>query len=414
MSQSPPTSSVACGPCQRGCKNPLQKCTACGLPQTYETIEFDAEGVCNVCRQAKFKKERIDWTARKADLDALIEQYRGKYDYDCVVPFSGGKDSTFTLYHLIREYKIKPLVVQFNHGFMRSTLVENNERTFKRLGVDVLSFTPNWHVVRRLMLEALIRKGDFCWHCHTGIFSYPMHVALKFKVPLIMWGEPSSEYTAYYDYQDDEIEEVDETRFNRFVNLGITAEDMRGMISKDYDFDPRDLAPYTYPPVAELKKLRVRSVCLGSYIPWDVKPQTDLIQRELGWKGDQVEGMPWDLYPYEKIECHMQGVRDYIKFLKRGYSRVSQMTALDLRNGRITKAEADALVQKYEGQKPYALSLFLDYVGLTEAEFYEIVGKTVVPPHEPDPSTIDDAPRTWDHERWYRETVPLRLKKQAP
>ena len=315
------------------------------------------------------------------------------------------------LYHLVKEYKIKPLVVQFNHGFMRPTLLANNERTFKNLGVDVLSFTPNWNVVRRLMLEALVRKGDFCWHCHTGIFSYPMHVAIRYATPLIIWGEPSSEYTAYYDVKDDQIEEVDETRFNRFINLGVTAEDMAGMISKDYDFDPRDLKPYTYPALKELRKLKVRSICLGSFIPWDTKTQSALIERELGWKGDQVEGMPWDLYPYEKIECYMQGVRDYIKFLKRGYSRVSQMVALDLRNERMTKDVADQVVAKYEGQKPPALSLFLDYVGLTEQQFNEVVLKTVVRPHEPDFATIDPAPATWDNDRWYRETVPLRLKK---
>ncbi len=409
---SSPITIAGCADCARGCKNPLVKCTKCGLPQTYETIEFDAEGVCNVCRGHEHKREKIDWAAKGAQFDEIIEQYRGKYEYDCIVPFSGGKDSTFTLHHLVTKYKVKPLVVQFNHGFMRPTLLENNERTFKRLGVDVLSFTPNWHLVRRVMLEALIRKGDFCWHCHTGIFAYPMRVALKYATPLIVWGEPSSEYTAYYDVKGDE-EEVDETRFNRFVNLGITAEDMAGMISKDFDFDPRDLAPFTYPKLAELKKLRVRSLCLGSYIPWDTKSQSELIQKELGWKGDQVEGMPPGLYDYEKIECWLQGVRDYIKFLKRGYARVSQMVALDLRNGRLTKEEGDKLVREHEGQKPAALALFLDYVGLTEPEFYDVVRKTVVPPHEPDLATIGEAPKTWDNARWYRETVPLRLRKSS-
>ena len=182
---------------------------------------------------------------------------------------------------------------------------------------------------------------------------------------------------------------------------------MAGMFRGSFGFDPLDLAPFTYPPVRELRKLRYRSVCLGSYIPWDVKRQFKLIQDELGWKGDQVEGMPWDEYPYEKIECHLQGVRDYIKFLKRGYSRVSQMVALDLRNGRLTKERADELVGQYEGQKPPSLKLFLDYLSITEAQFNEIVMQTVVAPHKPDFSTIDEAARTWDHDRWYRETQPL-------
>lgn len=383
----------------------MRKCTKCGLPETYETIEFDQFQVCNICRQREFRDSSIDWASRHVMLDDMIEQYRGKYDYDCIIPFSGGKDSTFTLYYLIKKYKIKPLVIQFNHGFMRPNLLKNNERTFKKLGVDVLTFTPNFKVVKRLMLEALVRKGDFCWHCHTGIFSYPMHVAIKYQVPLIMWGEPSSEYTAYYDYRDDEIESVDETRFNRFVNLGITAQDMAGMINHDFDLDPRDLKPYTYPATRDLKQLKYRSVCLGSFIPWDVKAQSKIIMDELGWQGDQVEGMPWDIYPYEKIECYMQGVRDYIKYLKRGYSRVTQMTALDIRHNRVDKAAADKLVAEYEGKRPPSLELFLGYLGLTEDEFNNIVLNTVVPPFKPDFENMQDAPKTWDFDLWYREDV---------
>ncbi len=381
----------------------MQKCTACNLPETYETIEFDKDGVCNICRQKVFKDEKINWKKRAEMLARVIEKHRGKYEYDCILPFSGGKDSTYTLWYLVKHFNIRPLVVQFNHGFMRDTLLENNRRTFKKLGVDVISFTPNWKLVKRLMLEALVRKGDFCWHCHTGIFAYPMHIALKYNVPLIFWGEPSSEYTAYYDYEDDEIEQVDETRFNRFINLGITAEDMYSMIKDDYQCDPRELTPYTYPNRRDLKKLKYQSVCLGSYIPWDVKENTKIIQDELDWRGDQVEGMPWEEYSYEKIECSMQGMRDYIKYLKRGYSRVSQMTALDLRNDRIAKEHADKLIADYEGRKPPSLKLFLEYLGISEDQFNHIVAKTVVPPFKPDFHGMEYAPKTSDFDRWYRE-----------
>lgn len=380
----------------------MKHCTRCGLPETYETIEFDNEGICNICLQHQFKSVEIDWSERKEKLDALVSQYKGKYDYDCIVPFSGGKDSTYTLYYLVNEYKLKPLVVQFNHGFMRPNLLANNERTFKKLGVDVISFTPNWKVVKLLMLESLIRKGDFCWHCHTGIYSYPMHIALKFKVPLVFWGEPSSEYTAYYDYRDGEIEAVDEIRFNRFTNLGISAEDMAGMIGAGNNLDPRDLAPYSYPPLRELKQLRYQSVCLGSFIPWDAKMQSQLIMDKLGWKGDFVEGMPPGLYNYEKIECYMQGVRDYLKFLKRGYSRVTQMTALDIRNNRMDKIEASKLIEQWEGKKPPSLELFLEYLEITEKQFNEIVMKLIVPPFEPDIKNIKWAPKTPDYDLWFR------------
>ncbi len=99
----------------------------------------------------------------------------------------------------------------------------------------------------------------------------------------------------------------------------------------------------------------------------------------------------------------MQGVRDYLKFTKRGYSRVTQMTALDIRNGRLTKEEAENLVNKWEGNKPPSLELFLEFMEMTEIEFNEIVSKLAVPPHTPDFKTIKWGPRTSDFNRWYRE-----------
>ncbi len=280
-----------------------------------------------------------------------------------------------------------------------SGVLSNLERTIKQLGCDFHSFKGNWQLTKRVMLEALIRKGDACWHCHTGIFAYPMQVAIKEQTPLIIWGEPSSTYTAYYT--EGEVEEVDEDRFDRFVNLGITADDMAGMIKKDFDFDYRDLRPYTYPKHADLTKLGVRSICLGSYHRWDVREQVKIIEKELGWKGDEVEGMP-GMWPYEKIECSMQGVRDYIKHLKRGYSRVSQMCAIDIRNGRMTTEDAKEWIAKYEGGRPPSLDIFLGYVGITEAEFNDYVRQTVVSPNVPD---FDRGPtnRTHDFKQWYRE-----------
>jgi N-acetyl sugar amidotransferase len=359
----------------------MKLCTKCVMPETAETLSYEGSGVCSVCKQVEFKDENVDWMARAKDLDALIEAHRGKYDYDCIVPFSGGKDSTYTLWYLVKEKGLKPLVVRFDHGFMRSTLIENNTRTFRTLGVDVITFTPNWQVVKKLMFESLRRRGDFCWHCHTGIFAYPMWVALEKKVPLIFWGEPSAEYASFYTYQDEE--EFDEERFNLIVNLGINAEDMVGMIDDSvsgYKVTERDLKPYTYPKAADLAALGVRSVPLGSFIPWDVRRQVQIIKDELGWRGDEVEGVPpqWD---YEKIECFMQGVRDYVKFLKRGFGRTAHLTSIDVRNNRMSRDEAMQLTAEFDGKRPAALDIFLDYLGIGEDEFMDIVKPHVVAPH---------------------------------
>lgn len=354
----------------------MKKCIQCLLPETHESISFDESGLCSICQNAEYRDSSIDWDQKKRDLLELVSKFKGKYDYDCIVPFSGGKDSTFTLYYVVRELGLKPLVVSFDHGFYRPVTLENREKIVEDLGCDFINFKPNWKVVRRIMLQSLIERGDFCWHCHTGVFAYPMWVAIEKKVPLVFWGEPSSEYTSYYSYADEE--KVDEDRF-QITNLGISASDMIGLI--DGDLDERDFKPYTYPPREALSELGVVSLPLGSFIPWDTRKQSDLIMSELGWQGDEVENVP-PTFPYEKIECYMQGVRDYIKYLKRGYTRPSHLGSIEIRRNRMTREEGQLLVEEYEGSRPPSLDLFLEYVGISEEEFEGIVEKHVVSPWE--------------------------------
>ena len=144
-----------------------------------------------------------------------------------------------------------------------------------------------------MMLESLVRRGDFCWHCHVGVTAFPVQVAIEKKIPLLIYGEPSSEYGSFYSY--DEIEELNVEKFNKMVNLGINAQDMIGMIRSRFPnekIDERDLQPFKFPSQETLNKNKVYSIYLGSYLPWDVREQVKIIKKELNWKGDEVEGIP--------------------------------------------------------------------------------------------------------------------------
>lgn len=373
----------------------MRRCTKCVMLETHEMLTFDKEGVCSVCRQIEHK-ENIDWSAREKELFDFLEQYRGKGSYDCIIPFSGGKDSTFQAYSLVTKFKLKPLIVSFDHGFYRPTHLKNVERTVKKLGVDYLKFKSDWQVVKKLMKESLMRKGDIMWHSHCGIYAYPMQVAVKFKVPLVIWGESTAEYTSYHNFE--EPEEVDEKRFNRMGNLGINAEDMAGFL--DGTVTMRDLEPYQYPKLADLRAIKFRSICLGNYIPWDTKKQSEIINKELGWQGDHVEGIPYERYWYEKIEDAFQGIQDYLKWIKRGMSRMTHLASIDIRNGRMTRDEGLKLIEEWEGRRPASLDVFLKAINMTDKEFHDIALTHVVAPHVPDLSKVKPGPKLWDQDLW--------------
>ena len=363
----------------------MRACTKCLVTETADTISFDAKGTCSVCVQVEHKLGVVDWGQRAGELLTLCAQAQQRSgQYDCIVPFSGGKDSTYQLWYVVTQLRLRPLVVRYNHWGNRAVLERNNARTFKRLGVEVIDFRPNWNVVRETMREALLRKGDSCWHCHTGVYSFPMHMAIMFRTPLIFWGESLKEYQSWLD--PTAKEDVDEVRFNRAMNLGMTADDMWEFL--EGRVDRRDLIYHTYPPKAQLDKLGVKSICLGDYVKWDTKAQVEIIKRELGWQGDEVEGIPAQ-FDYEKIECQMQGVRDWLKFIKRGFGRTNHLANIEIRHGRMERAEGARLAAEYDGKEPASLAFFLEAIGMTRDEFYEIALSHVVDPWQPlDPDNV--------------------------
>ena len=373
----------------------MKYCKKCVLPETHETIIFDEEGICNICRQSEIKHHTIDWEARKEILNQLLANYKDKGQYDCIVPFSGGKDSTFQLWYVVTQLKLKPLVVRFDHWGYRPLVEKNNIRTFKKLGVDYLQFTANWKIVKELMLEALKRTGDFCWFCHSGVFAYTMQLSVIYNIPLVIWGESSSEYRAYH--KADELEELNETLFNEMINLGISADDMYeflgGRVSK------RDLLPFQFPKEEDLKRIQSKSIWLGNYIKWDTKKNVEIIKKELDWEGQMVEGIPPE-YDYEKIECRYQGVRDYCKYIKRGHGRTNHLACIDIRNGTMEREKGMDLSIKFDGKRPASLDYFLKLLDITENEFIDILMENEIQHWGFDKDTVQNGEPLPDMDQW--------------
>ena len=363
----------------------MKKCTKCLMPETQEKLTFDENGVCSLCRTGKRKVE-IDWDKRKNELLKILGKYRGKGQYDCLIPYSGGKDSAFQAYEMVKTYEMKPLLYSFHHTFLTKTGMYNMFNVAQKLGVEHLLYTPNKNLIRKLMKLALKENGDWCWFCHSGIYGNSMQVAVRYQLPLIIWGESVAEYRD--DYTLDDFEQIDYYNFHHNKQAGIG---WQRFVGKE-EITEKDMTPFKFPSVEEIERLKPVSLHLGSYIQWDIPKQVELIKSELNWKDAQVEGT---YCTYDKQECRFVGIRDYCKYLKRGFGRTTHQASLDIRQGLLSREEGLKLTEKYDGKRPGSLDAFLEEIGLSEMEFIEILSKHVVSPWKP--VRYENKPETGPH-----------------
>ena len=342
--------------------NLLRYCTRCCLPETMEGITFDELGICTCCRSSE-QKMHIDWTAREAELRKLLEYHQGKAgaNYDCIVPISGGKDSTFQLHILTKVYGMKPLAVTFNHNWYTKTGWENLQNALEKFNVDHLLFTPNRSVINKLARKSLPTIGDSCWHCHMGVGAFPLQVAVRFRIPLLIWGESVSEAEGRATYQEGVIR-YDRDYFTK-VSARVEAETM-----VDSQISARDVHPFRLPSAEEVERAGIVGIHLGDYLFWDEERQMEFVKKEYGWKDDRVEGT---YKGYKSVECIMAGVHDYAKFVKRGFGRGTDHASTDVRAGLLTREEGFELAKKADLMRPEALDYYLQITGMTEQEFLE-------------------------------------------
>jgi len=342
----------------------LRYCLRCCMPETNEGMEFDEIGICKACRSSE-QKMHINWVERQEKLRALLDKHRAKGDgYDCIVPISGGKDSAFQLHVLTKVYNMKPLAVTFNHNWYSEDGKYNLQNILERTNVDHIMFTPNRALVNKLARESVFKIGDACWHCHMGVEAFPLQVAVKWKIPLLIYGESPAEHSGRATYLDNP-----EFVHDFFVQHSAKVPP-QAMVGEN--ISSRDVYPFVPPAVEELEAAGVQRIFLGDYMFWDAERQTEFVVKEYGWREHDVEGT---YKRYKSVECIMPGVHDYAKFIKRGFGRGTDFANQDVRAGLMTREEGFALAKKYDCQRPKALDHFLEITGLSEEEFVEAIKK---------------------------------------
>ncbi len=356
----------------------MRYCTKCVMPDTRPDLRFDAQCVCDACRsyEKKYGKhaESIDWVERKKELDALIKKYRSAnpLKYDCIVPVSGGKDSHLTLYYAKKVYGLNPLCVCFEPT-LPTEIGRKNLENIRKFGVDLIHFKQNPIIYDKLILEGFKRVGDMEWANHMGIWSVPVHFAIKFDIPLIFWGEsPQMEYGGAETVSSINKRIFNEDWLNDYGCLnGLRPQDM---IGQENNISQSDLIMYTYPTKEEVAKWCGVGVFLGYYVHWNSPANLEIIQG-VGFRRrtGRIEVSYTD---FEKLDCLSMNLHDYLKFLKYGYGRATDSACLDIRNGVISRDEGVRLVEKYDGRYPKeCVEVFCDHFEMTREEFISICEK---------------------------------------
>ncbi len=342
----------------------LRYCARCCMPETQEGIKFDEMGICQACQSSE-QKIHINWVEREIELKAILDNAKAKAgnNYDCIIPISGGKDSMFQLHVLVKIYGMKPLAVTFSHNWYSETGWYNLQNALQEFNVDHIMFTPNRDLVNRIAQRSLSGIGDACWHCHAGVGAFPLQAAVRFNIPLLIWGESIAETSGRASYKDP-VHKFDRDYFTKVSAKLRPSEMVTDQLSE------RDLYPFNVPTVEEIEKVGVFGIHLGDFIFWDEERQTEFVSQHYGWKETEMEGA---YKGYKSAECIMAGVHDFTCYLKRGYGRSTFQASLDVRNGLLTREEGIALASKIDSERPGALDYYLKITKMSEPQFYDIM-----------------------------------------
>lgn len=358
----------------------MRWCTKCVYPESSAVkLTFDDRGVCSGCRVSE-QKEEINWDERGVIMKEIMEEYRVKdgSNYDCIIPVSGGKDSYYQTHYITKVLGLKPLLVTYHANNYLPEGEENLMSMRHKFDVDHIIMRPSVQILKKLNRLTFKLMGDMSWHCHAGIFSFPVQMAVKFNIPVLIWGEHGrldrgGQYSLY-DLVEMTARDTLEHQKRGFEWDMLTDEGLKklGRPELKEGLNPRDLLPYRYPSMEDIARVGVRGLYLGNYIKWDSNKQTDFVIQNYGF---QVARQPFER-TYRNIsnldDMHENGIKDYLKYVKFGYGRCSDHVVKDIRLGVMTREEGVELVKKYDHVVSKDLYRWLDYVGMTEEEFHRI------------------------------------------
>jgi len=345
----------------------MRYCKTCIIPSSRPNIQLNEEGICDACG-SHTSRRAIDWEEREGTFRDVVEYAKSRSrGYDCLIPVSGGKDSTWQVVKAL-EYGLNPLAVTWKTP-ARTEIGARNLANLVNLGVDHMDYQVNPNVEKKFMLQALIRYGSTAIPMHMALFNIPLKVAVTFDIPLVIWGENSA-----FEYGGGEdVHKGFRLNGQWLKQYGVT----QGTTAYDWKSDElteKELTPYFGPTDEELERKGVLAIFLGHYFPWDPVASLEVAQAH----GFQVrqEGPKTGFYNYADIDDDFISIHHYLKWYKFGFTRLFDNLSLEIRNGRMTREEAIQIVREGGDETPHEdIARFCAFVGITQKQFFEIIEK---------------------------------------
>jgi len=339
----------------------LRSCDRCLYSTVHPLgLELDADGICSGCRVHE-EKDALDWSERWHALELLVEPYRvpSGRTYDCIVPVTGGYDSYFIVHVVKERLGLNPLLVSYNRYYNTPLGIRNLANLRIRFDCDILIQNVNPEKVKRITRTTLRELGSVYWHCLAGHTVFPVQTAVRYEVPLIIWGAHQGlEQVGQFSHEH----EVQMTRRYRKDHdlMGREADDL---ISEFDTLREDDIIQYRYPEDSALVRVGVTGIYLGNYVRWDPKAQHELTISAHGFRSSKF-ARTFDTYDH--VDCYnYMDLHDVLKLYKHGYSRVTDHASREIRHGRLDRYTAQSLVRYYEQVPARHSDLFCEWLGIT-------------------------------------------------
>jgi N-acetyl sugar amidotransferase len=353
------------------------------MPSTRPRVVFDETGQCNACKWHFGDKLKIDWSERKREFTDVVASHKRHPAYDCIVPFSGGKDSATIAHRLRSEYDLRPLAVCYGQ-LVWTDVGRRNLQCVADAGIDILYWRVDQHTSRRLARRFFIERGHPKQHYDSAVNAVPLITAVNFNIPLVIYAEHGE--TEYGGLVLDE-----ESRRTR--NLAEVLEHQVGDDAGNWAVDgikARDLYPYCYPNIDDVERLGIKAFYFSYFHRWDIYENAKYARDVMGFeqKGNPTAQLEHDKYPgwwgrsdgsfegFDSIDDCIDDLDYYMMYVKFGFGRASRMASRLIQNGHLTREQGMQLVRRYDGEFPRRyLWQICDYLGMTEQEIRDVADK---------------------------------------